>query len=250
MTVAEDFVPGAEQGAETPEYPVAFGITFTPIVSFALLALVGVAGAAYMGLNIVKPAYDEYQSLQAKRDSTQATLDQKKGANSDQVIIGLQNQIAQQKARQPVILSLFSSDRTVDTLLFDFQKIFQAEKVVIKTYEPTGLVPEVVTDGSFGDLVNNKLKRRTINIEFEATVPQTQAIIKRLEQFQSLIVIKDFNAEINQMPTLVFDKGKINPKGSVTLNVKFVADVLYPISSTEQAQLAQEAAKGEQQPPQ
>ncbi len=236
MTIAEDFTPGnnPEDGGE---YPAAFGITFSPKVIFILLLVVGIGGGGYLTWAKVLPAYKEYQGLEQKKEETAAKLAQTKVGNAQQKIVQLQAQIAQQQNRQPQILALLSSSKTVDTLLLDFNKIFQQEKVILTKYEPVsgpnGEPLLVVDDGSFGELVNGKLQRRTIAIGFEGTITQTQSIIQRLERFQSLVVIKNFNAKVSTPPTFVFNKGEIKLQGAPILDVSFDVDVVYPISSEE-----------------
>jgi type IV pilus assembly protein PilO len=247
MTIAEDFTPGAQTNEGT-EYPVAFGITFSPKVIFILLVLVGVGGGGYLTSQQVLPAYKEYQALEKKKEETSAKLDQTKNSNALQKIAELQAQIADQKNRQPQILALLSNSKTVDTLLIDFNKIFQQEKVTLTTYNPVsgenGEPLVVVDDGSFGDLLNGKLQRRTINIGFEGTLTQTKSIIQRLERFQSLIVIKNFNATVSSPATFVFDQGQIKPQAEPKLSVTFVVDVVYPISEEELKKIAEaQAAK-------
>ena len=233
MTIAEDFAPGVQENSEDSEFPTAFGITFTPMVTFVLCVVLGIGAAGYLLWKMVLPAYNEYQDLVTTKETTQTQLDQTKDNNAQQKIINLQNQIEQQKSRQPQVLALLSSEKTVDTLLIDFNKIFQQENVVLKTYSPSGLTPQIVSDGSYGNLVNGKLKIRTVSIAFEATIPQTKSIIQKFERFQSLVVIKNFNAKIGEMPTFTFDQGQIKAQGDIVLNVSFVADVLYPLSSAE-----------------
>jgi type IV pilus assembly protein PilO len=250
MTVAEDFVPGSDQ--EGSEYPTAFGITFSPKITLIICTIIGIGGTAYILLQMVLPAWTEYQELVTKKEDTTMQLNQQKVGDAEQKINDLRVSIEQQKNRQPQVLALLSSERTVDTLLIDFNRIFQEENVVLKTYSPSGLTPEEITDGSFGELVNGKLKRRSISIAFEGTIAQTQSIIRRLERFQSLVIIKNFNATVNQKPTFVFNQGQVKPEGELKLNVSFVADVIYPLSSEElaekEAQAQAEAAAAEQPP--
>lgn len=237
MTIAEDFTPGNNPETEGSEYPSAFGITFSPKIIFILLVIAGVGGGGYLTWSKVLPAYTEYQGLEQKKEETAAKLAQTKVGNAQQKIVQLQNQITQQKNRQPQILALLSSSKTVDTLLLDFNKIFQQEKVVMTKYEPVsgpnGETLLIIDDGSFGELVNGKLQRRTIGIGFEGTIAQTQSIIQRLERFQSLVVIKNFNAKVSTPPTFVFNKGEIKLQGQPILNVSFDVDVVYPLSSEE-----------------
>jgi type IV pilus assembly protein PilO len=80
MTLSEDFnFEGGEfeeAGAES-SYPVVFGITFTPRVSGILLGLLGIAGSAYMVMNMVMPAWETFQQQQKKEGDLKTDIQRK-----------------------------------------------------------------------------------------------------------------------------------------------------------------------------
>ncbi len=67
MTYADqDFLP-VEGQEEAPNYPTAFGITFTPRVSGIVFGLLGLAAAAYLLVNVVQPAWQQNQDLRQQK---------------------------------------------------------------------------------------------------------------------------------------------------------------------------------------
>jgi type IV pilus assembly protein PilO len=49
----------------------------------------------------------------------------------------------------------------------------------------------IITDGSYGTLVNNKLKRQAAQVVFEGNFNQTQSILRSIERLQPLLVLKE-----------------------------------------------------------
>ena len=74
MAFAEDFVPGQGEEFEEPQYPQAFGITLTPTVIGIIIAVLGLAGAIYMFLQLVQPKIEEYQSANTEVEEKKAQL--------------------------------------------------------------------------------------------------------------------------------------------------------------------------------
>lgn len=63
---------------EFQEYPIAFGINFTPRNSGIAAAMLGLLGSLYLLFNWVMPAYDTLQQLQTDAADKQQLLDQQK----------------------------------------------------------------------------------------------------------------------------------------------------------------------------
>ncbi|AKV65263.1 hypothetical protein [Microcystis panniformis] len=63
---------------EFEEYPIAFGITFTPRNSGIAAAVLGLLGSFYLLFNWVMPAYDTLQQLQNDAAGKQQQIDQQK----------------------------------------------------------------------------------------------------------------------------------------------------------------------------
>ncbi|NES74023.1 MAG: hypothetical protein F6K24_56985, partial [Okeania sp. SIO2D1] len=53
---AEEFIPEGEE--QQPDYPQAFGVTFTPTVSGVLVGVLGFGVAAYLAYTFVLPAWE------------------------------------------------------------------------------------------------------------------------------------------------------------------------------------------------
>lgn len=240
MTFTEDFIPveeGEEFQAAAPTYPTAFGITLTPAVSGVLLAVLGLAGSAYLLLNLVMPAWENYQKLQADLAQKQAQVQQNQAVLKQ--IETVKTQLVQAKQQQADVLALFANEKTLDTLLLDLNRVVetsgnttnQSETTAkLKRFVPANQSTEVVTDGSLGPEVNGKLKRRVVNIEFEGTFEQTQSILRNIERLQPLLIVKDYQSRTAQSPSDSKGKGL---RGPITITTSFQLQALIPLSADE-----------------
>jgi type IV pilus assembly protein PilO len=225
MTTSDDFAPGASLDT-VPNYPVVFGIPLTPTVSGVLLALLGLGGAAYLLLNFVQPEWQKYQDLDAKVRDKEAKVQQYQTINK-QIEDSKKELDAAKKQRQDV-LAMFANEPVLDTLLLDINRQIDArnaglerarqqklancpawvrsnpdavEKEVgdlvvksqLRKFSPVTdpKVSGVITDGSYGSLLNNKLKRQVIDAEFEGNFNQTQSILRSIERLQPLLVLRN-----------------------------------------------------------
>lgn len=96
MTFANDFIDG-DQSLDD-DYPTAFGITFSPVVSCILLSVLGIVGAGYIYMNMVAPAQKASNTLKTQLKEKQAQLNQVQQPGYEQKITKLKAQIAEQKA--------------------------------------------------------------------------------------------------------------------------------------------------------
>ena len=253
MTLSDD-LNFAEQGGEfdpaTPAAPVVFGIAFTPKIIGILVGVVGLAGAAYIFLNLLMPAWESYQQQQAKSSELQAQIEQKK-ANIKQ-IDKVKDELAHAKQQKVQVLSLFANEKTLDTLLLDLNRLIEsgntatsinAVKAKLKKYVPISQKPEPITDGSLGLEVNGKLQRSTISAEITATYEQTQSIIRNIERLQPLLIVKDYQATLAPAETRSpLDKTPMQV-GPAAINTSFQLQVLMPLSPEEIAAAAKAAPK-------
>jgi type IV pilus assembly protein PilO len=222
MTMTDDFAPSNVE--PVPAYPVVFGIPLTPTISGVLLALLGLGGAAYILLNLVQPEWQKYQELQAQVAEKEAQVKQTEEINKQ--IEAAQKDLEAAKQQRQSVLSLFADEPVLNTLLLDINRQIDArnagidklrqdklatcpawvrnnirdvEEVVgdlvvrsrLKQFTPDPKLSGVVTDGSYGSLVNNKLKREVINATIEGNFNQTQSILRSIERLQPLLVLKD-----------------------------------------------------------
>ncbi|MEH2311864.1 MAG: pilus assembly protein PilO [Nostoc sp.] len=253
MTLSDD-LNFAEHGGEfdsaTPAYPVVFGIAFTPKIIGILVGVIGLAGAAYIFLNLLMPAWESYQQQQAKSLELQAQVAQKK-ANIKQ-IDQVKNELAQAKQQKVQVLSLFANEKTSDTLLLDMNRLVEsgntptsinAVRAKLKKFVPVSQKPEPIIDGSLGLLVDGKLERSNINAEITGTYEQTQSIIRNIERLQPLLIIKDYQATLAPVESRSpLDKTPVQV-GPAAINTSFQLQILMPLSPEEIAAAAAAAAK-------
>jgi type IV pilus assembly protein PilO len=253
MTLSDD-LNFAEQGGEfdraTPASPVLFGIAFTPKIIGILVGVIGLAGAGYILLNLLMPAWESYQQQQAKSSELQGQIEQKK-ANIKQ-IEKVKEELAQAKQQKVQVLGLFANEKTLDTLLLDMNRLVEsgntptsinAVRAKLKKFVPVSQKPEPITDGSLGLKVDGKLQRSTINAEITGTYEQTQSIIRNIERLQPLLIIKDYQATLAPLESRSpLDKTPVQV-GPVAINTSFQLQVLMPLSPEEIAAKAAAAAK-------
>ncbi|MDY6897066.1 MAG: pilus assembly protein PilO, partial [Cyanobacteriota bacterium] len=101
-------------------YPVVFGITFTPKVSGILIGVLGLAGAGYMFLNILKPAWDNFTEKQGTKAQLETEIQGKEARL--QSIDELNAKLAQAKTQQSKVWAVFANEKTLDTLLLDLNR--------------------------------------------------------------------------------------------------------------------------------
>jgi type IV pilus assembly protein PilO len=226
MSASGDFIPGDTTIRGDANYPVVFGITLTPPISGLLLALLGVGGAAYLFLNLVQPEWQRYQELSTRVQDKTAQLEQQ--AAIQQQIKKAEEELAKAKKQREDVLTLFANESTLRTLLLDLnrqvaarnagldqarqQKLAacpawvrnnveeveeQAGDLVVRAqmrkFQPDTKLSGIIADGSYGTLVDNKLKRQAVDVVFEGNFNQTQSILRSIERLQPLLVFKNLN---------------------------------------------------------
>ena len=251
MTFTEEFIPEEGQDIEeSPDYPTAFGITFTPMIGGVLCGIIGFVGAAYILAYQVLPAQQSYKELQQTKKDRQAQIEQQKTGEAENKISDLEGKLKQLQTLRPKVLSLFSQKNTIDTLLLDLNSFVDNKKANLLSFESQGNEGTIIEDGSLGKLVDGQLKRQSIDMELEGTFEQTQLIMRNIEQYQPLLLIKDFSSQASdeQKQRLSFDseQGKLIPKGQTKLKTSFRLDLLSPLSSEEINAMAKEKVESEQ----
>ncbi|MFM7408462.1 MAG: pilus assembly protein PilO [Cuspidothrix sp.] len=248
MTMSED-LNFPSQGIQTANAaPVVFGVTLTPTIIGGVVGFLGVAGAGYMMLNMVMPAWYAYQQQLTKRDQLQAEVDQKKVQAGQ--IGKIEADLATAKQQQKQVLALFADEKSLDTLLLDTSRLIDSSnsqnigngvKAKMKKFVPTSETPAIVEDGSFGAEVNGKLKRSTFNVEIEGNFEQTQAIMRNIERLQPLLLVKNYNSKLS-LPETSGDKDNPVQIGVGKLATTFELEALMPLTNEEAADLAAKAA--------
>ena len=233
MTASGDFIP-TDQNLDTgPNYPVVFGVPLTPTVSGILLGLFGLGAAAYLLLNLVQPEWTKYQELDAKVRDKESQVQQQQAIAAQ--IDAAKKELDAAKKQRDSVLTLFSNESTLNTLLLDINRQIQARnagveqarqdklascpawvknnlaeveeavgplvvRAQLKKFTPINdpKISGLITDGSYGPLVNNKLKRQAISVVLEGSFAQTQAILRSIERMQSLLVMKNVDFVVGE----------------------------------------------------
>ncbi|MFN7255571.1 MAG: pilus assembly protein [Microcystis sp.] len=242
MTFTEEFED--RELEEFDEYPIAFGITFTPRNSGIAAAVLGLLGSFYLLFNWVMPAYNTWQQLQNDAAGKQQQVDQQKSGLGSAEFQKIESQLQQKQAIKQQILSLFAKEKDLSTILLDISNIFKSRNVKLISFQPQGLEPVVVSDGSLGSAVNNKLKRQTLNVKIEGNYTNTQEVIRDLERLQPLILLNSLNTQMEKEGSAVKvvstgnNKATIVPQGDKPVTTTFLLDVIIPLNAEELAKLA------------
>jgi type IV pilus assembly protein PilO len=245
MTFADDFALEGE-GAEQPEYPSIFGISFTPTVGGVLCALLGLGAAVALGWYVVKPAWDSLQAKETELSDIQGQIDALQAAQQEINQLALEQQ--QLQVQKQEILSLFASEDKLDTYLYDLSQQVQSRQGQLIKFEPGAAAeggsvePVIVADGSLGTAADGLLKTKTFNVSVEGTFDQTQSILRSIEALQLLSSVKDFNTQASQETEQVtYDPAKTElvPASKPKLNTTFTLETLVPLSAEELEAAAQ-----------
>lgn len=232
MTFANDFID--EDQSLEDDYPTAFGITFSPMIIFILLSVLGIVGAGYIYLNMISTAQKATTTLKAQLQEKQALLKQAKQPGYSEKLAKLKAQIAEQKALKSKVTSMFTSQNDLETLLIDINSFISANQGELINYTPDSKI-STVDDSSLGREVQGKLKKKGISLEIKATFPQTQAILQDIERLEPLLVIKSYQSKVATSPTatLVRNPGQILAQEAAILTTKLQIDAILPLSQKE-----------------
>jgi len=205
---------------EFEEYPIAFGITFTPRNSGIAAAVVGLLGSLYLLFNWVMPAYNTWQQLQTDAANKKQMVDQQKSRLEFSEFQKIESQLQQQKAIEQKILSLFAKERDLSTILLDVSNIFKSRDVKLVS------------------------KRQTFNVKMEGSYAKTHEVIRDLERLQPLILLNSLNTQVDKEGSTVKvvstskNKATIVPQGDKPVTTTFLLDVIIPLNAEELAKLA------------
>ena len=220
-------------------YPVVFGITFTPKISGILIGVLGLAGAGYMFLNIVKPAWDSFVEKQGTKAQLETEIQGKEARLKS--IDELNDKLANAKKQQSEVWAVFANEKTLDTLLIDLNRLVEAGnaqlgrnavKAKLKKFTPSSEGARPVTDGSLGPEVNGKLKRSSTQITISGTYEQTQSILRNIERLQPLLIVKDYQSDLVREN---FQEDEPRRTGPTPINTTFKLEALVPMNPQEVA---------------
>ena len=231
MTFVDDLTVDKELESD---YPSAFGITFTPIVSGIALAVLGIVGAGYIFMNMVRPEQEKYQQATTKKQELQGQLDKIKTGDLQLKLNQLQSELEAKKVLKSRVVAMFTSETDLATLLLDLNNFVIANQGELLEYQPDSKVT-AINDESLGKNVKGKLKRKGISLSIEATFNQTKSILRDLERLQPLLMVKNISFQVNKKPTgiLTSTQGEIVSGQEAKLKTKIKLDAILPASQKE-----------------
>ena len=247
MTFTE--IPGrVDEFEELPNYPTAFGITFTPAVSGIALGIIGILASGYMLSSYVIPSWQKYNQLKQEKAEKLEQISEEKVLELDRQIAKVQRDLRVAETIKPQLMSFFASEKTLDTLLLDVNSFVRKSKAELISFRPVGEKAEVVNDDSFGPLVKGKIKRKSFNVEIQGSFVQIQSLIRNIERLQPLLLLKEFRSEVKERPKLVYSGGKLVSRGETIIKISFRLDALLPLTEQELAKLAPPPAEKQSSP--
>ena len=224
-----------------PVYPSVFGVTFSPIVSGLCIAAVGVGISGYIFMSYLQPQIAKNQELETKLAQTQDQIQQRKD-NAKKIAIAEQS-LDRANAQKQVVIELFANDKKLDTLLLDLNKLVNIRQGELQKFTPDLPVAgsgssgaAVVSDGSLGTALNNKIKRKGISIEVKGNFDRVQSILRTIERLDQLLLVKDFKAEVDKtdLKMLVDAQGRLIPQPEASIKTSFKIQALIPLTPAEQ----------------
>ncbi|MEL7520746.1 MAG: hypothetical protein AAGJ80_03820, partial [Cyanobacteria bacterium J06553_1] len=182
MAAVGDFIPPDDDFIDEPINPVVFGVELSPQIIGALIAVVGIAGAGYLFVKMVKPVAEQNTALRTDITTKTGQLQSQKQQLEDIAKIEAALEVAMQRRRN--VYSLFANEKTMDTLLLDINQRIETSnaslsgvraqvfdrgippilvEAQLETFNPGD--KGVVSDGSLGENINGKIKRETYSIK-------------------------------------------------------------------------------------
>ncbi|MGF1590322.1 MAG: type II and III secretion system protein [Pleurocapsa sp.] len=243
MTFAEDFA--TEEKSLEGGYPSAFGITFTPKVSGIAIAVAGITLAGYGLINFVNPAQKTYNEAATKKQELQVQLSQIKTGDLQLQLAQIEADLAETRALKTDVMSMFTNQQDLDTLLLDLNGFVAANQGSLIDYQPEGNAT-IVEDASLGEGVQGKLKRQGISLTIQGTFLETKEILQDLERLQPLLMVQTISSTVEEKPTAILTSGRseVVPQTQAELKTQIKLDAILPLSEAEieTAKKAQEAA--------
>jgi type IV pilus assembly protein PilO len=201
MTYSEDLINTTQMGDSTylddrPSYPSIFGIDLSPMLLGAVLAVAGIGGAGYLIYTSVAPMYQANQEQQTKLANVQQQI--KDRQNMDKKIAAAEVKLKTAETQRETVLSLFANEEKLDTLLTDINKLVGDRQGQLQSFKPdqatTGTGP--IIDSSLGAALNNKLRRKSIDIDVRGGFEQMQSILRTVERMDQLLIMQNFRADL------------------------------------------------------
>ena len=243
MTFTEEYLGDEDDLQGSSEYPSAFGITFTPRVSGIAIGVLGLLGSLYLALNWLLPMYDQYQKLKTDEITKQDQITQRKSGDLDRKIEALQIQLQQKESQKQQVLAMFAREQDLNTLLLDISNLLKNRNIELLSFSPQGKMAPI-SDGSLGEMVNNKLKRQTYQARLRGSFESTQAVVRDLERLQPLVIVRGLRSQAEDQEnvgTLVGtspSSAQVIPAQNLPITTDMQLDVIIPLTAEEVAKLA------------
>lgn len=245
MTFADDF---ASDELLDDEYPSAFGITFTPTIIGVAIAVAGITLAVYGFTKYVKPAQEEYQQAVTQKQELQTQLNGIKSGDLQLKLAQLQADLAEKKVLKSRVLSMYTSEDDLETMLIDLNSFIASNGGDLIQYQPDSNI-SVVSDASLGAGVQGKLKQKGISLNFEGTFTETKQILQDLERLQPLLMVQSIGSTVTQKPTAIItgNRTEIVPNEQAELKTQIKLNAILPQSQAELERARQADEQAEQE---
>ncbi len=280
---AGDFIPDDSGFESAPAYQTIFGIPMSPLVLGILFGLAGLGIAAWLFQSFVQPAWQETQDLQAKVEEQENQLKkqdeikkQVKEAKEQLVKVNQQKDQVFALFAKPKDLDtlLLDVNKTIDRSNTDLESLTRAKltscpaivqdqfkdainyekfknqigdlvtEARLNKFNPDKVGPQVVSDGSLGAAINNRLKRQSYTVEFQGNFSQTQSIFRTIERLQPLLLIKKLDVKVGDGASQGKPLVEVNPatlsvdilpncQPDAKITTAFQMDALMPLSAEE-----------------
>lgn len=177
------------------------------------IGVVGVIVAAGIGWLMVKPAWEKNQEQTKKLAELEQQIKTGATLEEEEEKAKAQKAIAQKEKEE--VTALFASEKALETLVLDLNRIVEARQAEMNLFEPTSVgPPEVISDGSLGPLVNGKLKQKQMKMELTGSFDQIRSVLLTMERLQPLLVVTDFNTILDKSTQEV----SYNPEDGLTVS--------------------------------
>jgi type IV pilus assembly protein PilO len=225
-----------------PTYPSVFGITFSPTIVGLGISAIGLGVSGYLIFTSLQPQLAKNQELETKLSETQNQIQQRK--DNAKKIAAAEQSLDKANAQRQVVMGLFASDKKLDTLLLDLNKLVNIRQGELQKFSPDAPVAgggssgaAVVTDSSLGAALNGKIKRKGVSIAVKGNFEQVQSILRTIERLDQLLIVKDFKADVDKgnQKMAVDAQGKIIPAPEAAIQTSFKIQAIIPMNSAEQA---------------
>ncbi|MCL2923417.1 MAG: pilus assembly protein PilO [Trichodesmium sp. MAG_R04] len=172
-----------------------------------VIGILGLGISGLLGYSQLKPTIENNAKLQKEIEIAKVKILEQKKQIEEQPNVEAENKRA--KKQREDVTSLFASEKTIKTLLYDINKLIEQINGGITDEEQQAKITEfqpvepkngnhIVNDNSLGPLVNGKLKRREFKVKFEGSYPQTRAFMIAIERMQMLLVVKNLRTKLEQ----------------------------------------------------